>query len=58
MVRIRPLALAVLSIGATQLAYAEDSIPNAALSVQRAQRAYDQFRDDARRQGVMPGWLR
>jgi len=42
----------------TQLAYAADSIPNAALSVQRAQRAYDQFRDDARRQGVMPGWLR
>jgi hypothetical protein len=26
--------------------------------VQRAQRLYDRFRDDARRQGVSPGWLR
>jgi hypothetical protein len=42
----------------TQLAYAEEQIPGAELSVQRAQRAYDQFRDDARRMGVMPGWLR
>ena len=42
----------------TQLAYAEEQIPGAQLSVQRAQRAYDQFREDARRMGVMPGWLR
>lgn len=35
-----------------------EQIPVAELSVVRAQRAYDQFRDDARRMGVMPGWLR
>ena len=39
-----------------QLAY--DSIPRAQLEVERAQRELDQFRDDARRLGVMPGWLR
>lgn len=42
----------------TQLAYTEEAIPGAELSVQRAQRAYDLFREDARRMGVMPGWLR
>lgn len=42
----------------TQLAYTEEAIPGAELAVTRAQRAYDQFREDARRQGVMPGWLR
>ncbi len=42
----------------TQLAYAQDAIPAAELAVTRAERAYDQFRDDARRQGIMPGWLR
>ena len=42
----------------TQLAYTEEAIPGAELTVQRAQRAFDQFRDDARRMGVMPGWLR
>ena len=35
-----------------------DSIPRAQLEVERAQRALDQFRDDARRLGVLPGWLR
>jgi hypothetical protein len=35
-----------------------ESIPRAELEVSRAQRAYDQFKDDARRLGVMPGWLR
>lgn len=33
-------------------------MPYAELEVTRAQRAYDQFRDDARRLGVLPGWLR
>jgi hypothetical protein len=33
-------------------------LPYAELEVARAQRAYDQFRDDARRLGVLPGWLR
>jgi hypothetical protein len=42
----------------TQLAYTEAAIPGAQLAVSRAQRAFDQFRDDARRQGIMPGWLR
>jgi hypothetical protein len=42
----------------TQLAYAEAQVPASELEVQRAKRAWDQFRDDARRQGVLPGWLR
>jgi hypothetical protein len=42
----------------TQLAYLQEQIPDAELQVQRAQRLYAQFRDDARRQGVTPGWLR
>nr|MDP9361036.1 hypothetical protein [Acidobacteriota bacterium] len=35
-----------------------DQIPAAELGVTRAQRANDEFREDARRQGIMPGWLR
>jgi hypothetical protein len=35
-----------------------DQIPAAELAITRAQRAYDQFREDARKQGIMPGWLR
>lgn len=35
-----------------------DQIPAAELQVTRAQRANDEFREDARRQGIMPGWLR
>lgn len=46
------------SYDTTVLAYTVEQIPRAELEVQRAQRAYDQFRDDARRQGVMPGALR
>lgn len=42
----------------TQLQWAREAVPQAELEVRRAQRAYDRFRDDARRQGVMPGWLR
>ena len=42
----------------TLLAYTVDQIPRAQLEVVRAQRQYDQFRDDARKQGVTPGWLR
>ena len=33
-------------------------LPAADLAVTRAQRANDQFREDARRQGITPGWLR
>jgi hypothetical protein len=46
------------SYDTTQLAYAEEQIPAAELEVQRAQRAYDEFRDQARRMGVPPGYLR
>lgn len=42
----------------SELQYARDQIPAAELEVTRAKRAWDQFRDDARRQGVLPGWLR
>ncbi len=35
-----------------------EQIPAAELAITRAQRAYDQFREDARKQGIMPGWLR
>ena len=42
----------------TQLMRIREQLPYARLAVERAQRAYDQFRDDARREGVRPGWLR
>ena len=42
----------------SMLQYTLQQIPYAELDVRRAERALDQFRDDARRQGVMPGWLR
>jgi len=35
-----------------------DQIPAAELEVTRAERANAQFRDDARKQGILPGWLR
>jgi hypothetical protein len=42
----------------SQLEVTYEEIPRAQLEVDRAQRALDQFRDDARRLGVLPGWLR
>lgn len=42
----------------TQLQTTIDQIPYAKLDVERAERALAQFRDDARKQGIMPGWLR
>jgi type IV secretory pathway VirB10-like protein len=42
----------------TQLYRTRDQIPYARLELARAIRAYDQFRDDARREGILPGWLR
>jgi hypothetical protein len=42
----------------TRLQLTLDRIPRAKLELVRAERAYDQFREDARRQGIMPGWLR
>jgi type IV secretory pathway VirB10-like protein len=42
----------------SQLELTLTQIPYAQLAVTRAIRAFDQFREDARREGVMPGWLR
>ena len=42
----------------SQLVRAQEQLPYARLEVTRARRAYEQFREDARRQGVLPGWLR
>jgi hypothetical protein len=42
----------------TQLARTRERLPWARLEVTRAERAWQQFREDARRAGVMPGWLR
>lgn len=47
-----------LSYDTTRLAQIEAQIPYAEQDLARAQRAWDQFRDDARRQGILPGWLR
>src|SRR5688572_23037018 len=42
----------------TQLHQTLEQLPRARLEVTRAIRAQDQFREDARREGVLPGWLR
>lgn len=42
----------------TVLVSIQEQIPSARLAITRAQREYEQFREDARRQGVLPGWLR
>jgi hypothetical protein len=42
----------------TQLTYTLEAIPRAELEVTRAQRAFDEFKDEARRRGITPGWLR
>ena len=41
-----------------ELEITQAQIPAAELEVTRAQRENDQFREDARKQGIMPGWLR
>jgi len=40
------------------LARTRDQIPQARLELERAERALSQFMDDARRQSILPGWLR
>lgn len=40
------------------LARTRDRIPQARLELERAERALAQFKDDARRQNILPGWLR
>ena len=42
----------------TSLVRTREQIPAAELAVTQARRAWEQFREDARRQGVLPGWLR
>jgi hypothetical protein len=42
----------------TQLERVLAQIPRARLEVTRAQRELERFREDARKQGVLPGWLR
>ncbi len=42
----------------TELQTTADQIPYAQLEVTRAERAREEFREDARRQGILPGWLR
>jgi hypothetical protein len=43
---------------ATELQSALDQIPYAELEVTRAERAYADFREEARIKGITPGWLR
>lgn len=42
----------------TQLAHAMEQVPYAKLEITRAERAWAEFKEDARKAGVMPGWLR
>ena len=42
----------------SMLRHTLEQIPYAELEVKRAERALDQFLDDARRQDITPGWLR
>lgn len=42
----------------TLLVRTQEQIPYARLALARAERQYEQFREEARRRGVMPGWLR
>ena len=41
-----------------QLVQTTEMLPYRRLDIERAQRELEQFREDARRQGVLPGWLR
>jgi hypothetical protein len=42
----------------TELERTREQIPYAKLEVTRAERAYNEFKEDARKQGILPGWLR
>jgi hypothetical protein len=42
----------------SELEITQAQLPAAELEVTRAQRENDQFREDARKLGIMPGWLR
>jgi len=49
---------AQFSYDSTSLESTLYQIPYAELEVTRAERAYDEFREEARVKGIMPGWLR
>ncbi|HYR27249.1 MAG TPA: hypothetical protein VEU30_02215 [Thermoanaerobaculia bacterium] len=49
---------AQFSYQTTRLVRTEELLPAARLAVTRAERAQAQFREDARRDGILPGWLR
>lgn len=42
----------------SRIVLTRERIPAAQLEIERAERALAQFREDARREGVLPGWLR
>lgn len=42
----------------SELIRAREQLPYARLEVTRAERMFEQFREDARRAGILPGWLR
>jgi len=42
----------------TQLQHVLDELPYAELEIKRAERAWEVFREDARKEDVPPGWLR
>jgi hypothetical protein len=42
----------------TQLQYTVEQLPQANLEITRAERALADFREEARRRGIPPGWLR
>jgi hypothetical protein len=46
------------SYDSTSLQSTLEQIPYAELEVARAERAYSEFREEARVKGIMPGWLR
>jgi hypothetical protein len=65
--RLQDEILGLLSLGydpnqfnlqVLQLAHTRDSLPRAQLNLRRAERELAQFKEDARRQGILPGWLR
>lgn len=43
---------------AIQLERARASIPRARAEIERAEKAWTDFREDARKKGILPGWLR
>lgn len=42
----------------SRLQMLKEQIPWAELEVERAERVFAEFREDARKQGILPGWLR